>query len=266
MIMSKTGYTCIRRSLCLLNLLFWVIGCSLLALGIWLHFGFDTYNRILPSSHQLSADNLTITAGVLTICIAFLGCCGAWFQSKCVLGTFLLFVILALILQLIAGILCFVFRESINGTLKQEMLHGIKYEYGNNSEGLMKTWDQIQSSLECCGVTDYKDWYEIKAWPDKTWVPESCCIPSNDTEVAELCGRNPQKEEWKYHQDGCYRKIMHWLLRNSHFLGIICVVFAFVQFFSIVSSLLVICTMDYKRHFRPANGDCRSTYNRVPTL
>lgn len=32
--------------------------------------------------------------------------------------------------------------------------------------------------LSCCGVTQYDDWFNITAWPEKSSVPHSCCISS----------------------------------------------------------------------------------------
>ncbi|RWS25080.1 tetraspanin-9-like protein [Leptotrombidium deliense] len=203
----------------------------------------------------------------MTILIAFCGCCGAWFQSKCLLGTFLGFMVIVLLLQIIAGILGFVFRQSIRDTLKEELIDGIKSHYNNESNGLVTAWDQVQGSLHCCGVNSYKDWYKSNAWPNEDWVPASCCIVNNTISDSDyICGRNLKVELPLIKTTGCYSRIKRWLLDNLHFIGIACVVFAFVQFFSIVSSLIVICTMDYKRQYRPANGDYRSTYNRVPTL
>lgn len=31
--------------------------------------------------------------------------------------------------------------------------------------------------FKCCGVTSYEDWFDIKAWPGKKYVPDSCCQP-----------------------------------------------------------------------------------------
>lgn len=40
--------------------------------------------------------------------------------------------------------------------------------------------------FKCCGVTSYEDWFDIKAWPGKKYVPDSCCQP----EFENITGKN----------------------------------------------------------------------------
>ena len=315
--MGKTGYTCVRHVLCGINLFFWVsvclcstnqlvpdsrnhsgsdctlfvfhcfhplnqvLGCCILSIGIWLHVSWETYARILPSYHVLSADNLAIVSGALMILIAFCGCCGSWFQSKCLLISYLTVIVAIMVLEITAGTLGYFFRHTIKDTLHMELADGLKFRYSiNDTNGMVVTWDQVQTTFNCCGVDSYRDWYRISAWPENEWVPSSCCVddplPLNITEAAEavetsnnsteaVCGRDPDKELSRFKTSGCFKKIRHWILEHLHYVGLTCIVFAFIQFFSIVAALLVVCTMDYKRG-RPRKGSSRPTYNRVPTL
>ena len=45
--------------------------------------------------------------------------------------------------------------------------------------------------FECCGVSNYTDWYKISAWEDDNWVPDSCCKFETTT-----CGRSGNPSEW----------------------------------------------------------------------
>ena len=258
----------------------------MLSVGIWLNISYDTYARILPSYHILSADNLAIIAGATTFVIAFCGCCGAWFQSKCLLTTYLVSIVLVMILEIGAGTLAFTFRRTFSETLKQELLDGIEKRYLlNDSNGMKATWDQIQTRFDCCGVNNYTDWYKISAWPEEEWVPDSCCIPfvnktfiddiidsenDNNNDVDDVsqrqCGRNSD-DVFRYRKHGCFLKIRGFVIKNLHIVGMSSIVAAFVQFFVIVGALLIVCTMDYKKQSRPIfNHNNRPTYNRVPTL
>ncbi|KAJ8873552.1 hypothetical protein PR048_024370 [Dryococelus australis] len=62
-------------------------GCGVLGAGIWLRLAYSGYAALLPQYSILSADSLCIAAGVLMFVIAFFGCCGAWFQNRCMLIT-----------------------------------------------------------------------------------------------------------------------------------------------------------------------------------
>ena len=210
------------------------------------------------------------------VLIGFCGCCGSWFQSKCLLVSYLTVIVTIMLLEITAGTLGYFFRQTIKETLHQELIDGIKFRYNvNDTNGMQTTWDQVQRAFNCCGVDSYQDWYNISAWPQEEWVPETCCAPEyllNITEAAEaateappVCGRNPDKESAMYKSHGCFKKIRHFILEHLHVVGLTCIIFAFIQFFSIVGALLIICTMDYRTN-RPRKGSSRPTYNRVPTL
>lgn len=115
--MGKSGYTCIRRTFCWLNILLWVsfllivvlqlfliicfscnfinmmnddfsfqiCGSLFLALGIWLKLSYQGYATLLPNHIFLSADTIFIIIGVLSFVVTFFGCCGSWFESRCCL-------------------------------------------------------------------------------------------------------------------------------------------------------------------------------------
>ena len=83
-------------------------------------------------------------------------------------------------MELTGGILGFVYREAVASTLQQELQTGIQDHYNTTSQeiGITLAWDTIQVQLNCCGVVDYEDWYKISAWPENSYVPHSCCLPS----------------------------------------------------------------------------------------
>ncbi|XP_053211854.1 tetraspanin-9-like [Panonychus citri] len=258
--MSKTGYTCIRRSLCLFNFIFWVSGAVLFAFGLWLNLSLNSYSRVLSPYHLLSAGNLMIAIGFLVFSVSLCGLCGSWFQNKWLLGAFLFTIVLIMALEVVTATLGYVIRDSIRDTLQDELLVGIKSKYNlNDTNGLVSFWDTVQTNLDCCGVNSHKDWFQIDAWKTETKVPESCCN-------REINITNMYCAEGDLRDHGCYIKLKRALLENLHWVAITCVIFAFVQFFSVVSSLLMICTVDHRRNYRPVKNNRSPTYNRVPTL
>ncbi|OTF82434.1 Tetraspanin-like protein [Euroglyphus maynei] len=244
-------------------------GSCLLGIGIWLYVSYNTYARILPSYHLLSADNLALFIGAITFLVAFCGCCGSWFQSKCLLVVYLSSIIFIMIVEILVGLICFIFQSQLSQTLQSELLSGIQERYSfNDTNGIQSTWDHIQSNFHCCGVNNYTDWYQINAWPDKLRVPNSCCRPINDssTIIDDDCGYDAEsdlKHIWKF---GCLQKIHHYLLTNIHGVGITSIIFAFIQFMALVCAFLVVFTMGYKkdkRKQRYITATNRSAYNRI---
>lgn len=170
-----------------------------------------------------------------------------------------------MVVEIIIGILCFVFQAQISQTLQTELLSGIQHRYLlNDTNGIQSTWNHIQSNFHCCGVNNYTDWYRIDAWPDKMRVPNSCCRPMNGT-INPECGydgeSNP-KQFWKY---GCLQKVHYYLLTNIHGVGITSIIFAFVQFLALVSAFLVVFTMGYKKDKRKQRFRSNRSYNLIRT-
>lgn len=245
--MGRSGYTCVRRTFCWLNLFFWIIGCGILGVGVWLHLAYGGFAKLFPTYRVLSADSLCMTAGVLTFLVGFLGCCGSWFESKCLLVIYFIIVVLVFLLEFTAGTLGFAYRKHIREMLQEELKAGIKEKYTHNNDiGLKNTWDQIHFKFECCGVKEYTDWYKIAAWPEEEWVPQTCCLV--EFRKDSTCGKTHNIYMW--HQQGCYMKIHMWLMERLYIMGIVCMTFAFIQLFGLISAMLLICTVEDKRKSR----------------
>jgi len=70
---------------CLLELLFQLLGCGVLTVGIWMHVNQAPYSVLLPNTSFLSATVLTICTGAILFVVGFCGCLGAILESQCVL-------------------------------------------------------------------------------------------------------------------------------------------------------------------------------------
>ena len=126
----------------------------------------------MPRYAAFSVNFLVIITGAIAFVLAFFGCCGSWYQNRCMLLTvssfwhehktrsgnshFQYFILLVclFILEFTVGSLTFVFHDSIAHTVKQELRDGIRFHYNASSEGttgLALIWDQIQDE-----VIDYK--------------------------------------------------------------------------------------------------------------
>lgn len=242
--MGRTGYTCVRRTLCCYNLLFWVLGCGVTGVGVWLHVAYGGYSTLLPTHRVLSADGLCLTAGAITFLVAFLGCCGAWFQSRCMLATYFVLVILIFLLEFAAGTLGFIYRRHIRESLEEELKVSIKFKYDPDGDnGLAELWDHIHTKFECCGVDSYLNWHHIAAWPDEKRVPKSCCLEEFVNGTACATSGNPSL----IHQGGCYHKLHLWIMKRLYIVGIVCMSFAFVQLFGLISAMLLLCTSAEKK-------------------
>ncbi|XP_011702924.1 PREDICTED: tetraspanin-9 isoform X1 [Wasmannia auropunctata] len=245
-IMGRTGYTCIRHVFCSLNVLIWLCACGILGAGLWLRLAYSGYATLVPQYSFVSADSLLLAAGCVTFVIAFFGCCGAWFQSRCMLITYFSLVILMFLAEFMLGTLAFVFREHLARSLKEELLYGIEKHYNVTREPgtLSAMWDHIHTEFHCCGVRDYTDWFQIEAWPEEDRVPDSCCM-QRERYCGRLDAEGRNKELW--YKEGCATAIQMWLVTRLHVVGTVGLVVAFFQLFGQVASMILFCTVRHKR-------------------
>ncbi|XP_073073482.1 tetraspanin-4 isoform X4 [Manis javanica] len=69
------------------NLLFWLGGCGILGVGVWLATTQGSFATLSSSFPSLSAANLLIVTGTFVMAIGFVGCIGAIKENKCLLLT-----------------------------------------------------------------------------------------------------------------------------------------------------------------------------------
>uniref|UniRef100_A0A8C5J1A5 Tetraspanin 8 n=1 Tax=Junco hyemalis TaxID=40217 RepID=A0A8C5J1A5_JUNHY len=106
---------CMKYSMFIFNFLFWVCGCIILGLSIWIRVS-SAQQIVFPLSFQgLDSSvhggvNLLIAVGAIIMVLGFLGCCGAVKESRCMLMLFFIALLLILILQVAAGVLGAVYK------------------------------------------------------------------------------------------------------------------------------------------------------------
>ncbi|ENN74377.1 tetraspanin-9 [Dendroctonus ponderosae] len=244
--MSSSGYTCIRTVFCCVNVLFWLTGCALLGIGVWLRVSYEGYATLLPQYALLSADIVAIIIGALTIVLSFFACCGSWLQSRCLLITYFILVVLMFIAEFVLGSLAFVYRDTIKHTFTEKLQDGLSHHYNmsQSPNNLLQVWDDVQITFKCCGVVNYMDWHMIDAWPEHRWVPDTCCLPAD---YGIGCGRKGSDILYK---SGCYELIYKWFKERLMVVGLVGLIVAFVQLFGLISSMLLFCTVKHRRRSR----------------
>uniref|UniRef100_A0A8C3N3D8 Tetraspanin 4 n=1 Tax=Geospiza parvula TaxID=87175 RepID=A0A8C3N3D8_GEOPR len=83
--MAHNCLQCIKYLMFVFNLLFWLGGCGILGVGIWLAVTQGNFATLSSSFPSLSAANLLIVTGTFIMIIGFVGCIGAIKENKCLL-------------------------------------------------------------------------------------------------------------------------------------------------------------------------------------
>lgn len=224
--MARGCLCCLKYMMFVFNLIFWLCGCGLLGVGIWLSVSQGSFATFSPSFPSLSAANMVIAIGAIVMVTGFLGCLGAIKENKCLLLSFFIVLLIILLAELILLILFFVYSDKVSENAKQDLKDGLALYNTDNNIGLRNAWNIIQAEWKCCGVTGYTDWHE--ALKEKV-VPDRCC-----QEHYQECGRNSTNMFWTR---GCYEKVEEWLEDNKHLLGTVGMCILVVQLLGMAFSM-----------------------------
>jgi len=158
--------TCTKYLLFIFNLLFWLIGLALIAIGLWAKLDQDFIAKVMDVAgdsdlaEELS-NYITIMAifiivlGAIIACIGFFGCCGAMRQSRCCLGIFFFLLLICFLVTIVlGGFLMFVAATANSTDDTSSTVRQWATEFGKMVWELMG--DEGRASFEkanhCCGA------------------------------------------------------------------------------------------------------------------
>ncbi|XP_034434080.1 tetraspanin-33 isoform X1 [Hippoglossus hippoglossus] len=240
----------VKYLLFLFNLLFWIIALVMVSIGV--------YARMMKHAEAalacLSVDPavMLMVVGVLMFILTFCGCVGSLRENICLLQTFCVSLTVIFILQLVAGILGFVFSDTARGKVTH-MINNAIVHYRDDID-LQNMIDFGQMEFGCCGGVAYNDWSQnmyfncnmVNPSRERCSVPFSCCIISKDKEVVNtMCGQGMQDLEYveagdHIYTNGCIDKLVNWIHSNMFLLGGIALGLAIPQLVGILLSQILI--------------------------
>lgn len=221
------GAKCAKFMLIFFNIIFWLSGCAILGIGIWM----TVDSSVLDQIEVLNVDTddpmleyaayILIAMGCFVFIVGFLGCCGAIKESKCMLGMYIFFLLLIMAGELAAGILALVYKDKILDTATDALVTKLQNDtiYSKETDGKYEftafglTISAAQVDLKCCGING-TDNYASSAF-EKRWsqpFPATCCVMKEDTKFSEDLDiadsvvdmqKCMQKEDGFVNSDGC---------------------------------------------------------------
>ncbi|XP_018423076.1 PREDICTED: leukocyte surface antigen CD53 [Nanorana parkeri] len=201
------------------NLLFWAIGCSIIAIGIYFVVH-NIYGSLFPDIPSLTTGNILIIFGCVIMVFGFVGCMGAIKENKCLLLTFFILLLLILLTEVILAIVLFVYEKQIGPYITNELKISLeKHKEKNLNETI---WDNIQSSMKCCGINSSKDWGDS--------VPSSCC----PEETKDCNNRIAFKR-------GCSDALTSWFEHNFLYVGVVTICTSVIEVLGMSFALTLYC-------------------------
>lgn len=239
----------VKYLLFLFNMLFWSISLVMVGIGV--------YARVMKHAEAamacLAVDPaiLLIVVGALMFLITFCGCIGSLRENISLLQTFSICLTLVFLLQLVAGVLGFVFSDKARSKVS-EIIDSAIIHYRDDLD-LQNLIDYGQKQFSCCGGISYKDWSHNMYFNctlenpsrERCSVPYSCCLRTTEKVINTMCGHGMQDleylaaEEYIY-TNGCIDKLVNWIHSNLFLLGGVALGLAIPQLVGILLSQILI--------------------------
>ncbi|XP_030270690.1 tetraspanin-4a isoform X3 [Chaetodon auriga] len=228
--MAEGCMMALRYGMVFFNLLFWLGGCGILGVGVWLSVTQGNFATLSSSLPSLSAANLLIAVGTIIMVIGCLGCVGAVKESRPLLLTFFILLLLIFFLEILSIMLFFIYQDEIDHYAQRDLKKGLQLFGTEGNVGLTNAWMIVQTDFRCCGVTNHTDWFEVY---NASRVPDSCCL-----EYSDNCGLDNPGTWWTA---PCYERVKDWLNENLVALWIFALCTALTQILGLVFSMTMFC-------------------------
>jgi len=240
---------CLKYVIFGFNVIFWLLGLGVLAIGIWAWTEKDTFNNLSKLTKiALDPAFIFIWGGAITFVIAFVGCVGALRENTALLAAYAIFLAILLLLEMTCGILGFIFKDWIKEQASSGFQAFIVHYRDDPDQQNLIDWIQ-EGWLQCCGIDGPQDWDKNVYFNcssvavgsrEACGVPFSCCKPKEEEVIKnKQCGYDVRKETYKgdltktINERGCIEAGEEWLEKNLLLVAGVAVGIAFLQILGI---------------------------------
>ncbi|XP_023680718.1 leukocyte antigen CD37 [Paramormyrops kingsleyae] len=230
---SEGCFSFTKYLLFLFNLIFFFIGIFLASAGFWIIFGktsFLSYGPTLMSIFPFAC--LLLIGGIGSMLLGFFGCLGALKEVKCMLGTYFIALAILLAIEIVAGVLFFTQRTTIEHEMGGKMVELMKSSKQNTShlEDFMTAFNSIQRENKCCGWDTPNNWIDT---PCSCYNSTGLLFNSSEQHnfsMECICpAANGTSPSCRIYQEGCKEVINRWLSENTPFILAMLLAVAAVQ-------------------------------------
>ncbi|XP_036374147.1 tetraspanin-11 isoform X1 [Megalops cyprinoides] len=210
---------CLKYLLFVFNFLFWLGGAAVMAVGIWTLIDKSDYLSLLASSTFAVSAYILILAGGLVMVTGFLGCCAVIREQRSCLSAYFSCLLLIFLIELVAGVLAYVYYQRLSDELKQHLNQTMTANYAQpGKHSITKAVDRLQQDFKCCGSNSSLDWlhsmYITSLEGGGRVVPDSCCKT-----VTPHCGQRDHPSNIYKVEGGCITKLEQFLADHLLIIG-----------------------------------------------
>ncbi|XP_029624232.1 CD82 antigen [Salmo trutta] len=240
--MGKGCMKAIKYFLFLFNVLFFLFGALIMGFGLWVLLDNESFMVILQESSTVLkiASYILIGVGGLSMLMGFLGCLGAIYEIRCLLGLYFTCLLLILIGQVAAGVLIYFQKDLLNKEMSNIVTQILSNYPGKNSS-TEQAWDYIQRTMECCGWSGHMDWHgnAVIVNSSQLLFPCSCqnvsLVEGDSSSDSGFC--EAQSLHWPVYDRGCNSSVESWLFANVGVILGVCLGVAVIELLGMILSI-----------------------------
>jgi len=213
-----------------LNFIVFILGAAVTGLASYLLYKGREWDALL-STGAATLPVVFLVLGVFILLLGFFGCFGALRESPCLLYTYASIVLVLLLAQIGLVIYGTLEKDALKEQVQEFMKKEAFLKYGHGDEKLTESLDAAQQKLECCGVTNYTDWWGDLEGANVTGgdVPRSCCKNTTDATCQKVKRLSPKEAEVLIYTIGCFTQLDDQVEGHALWMIIAAVVLALVQ-------------------------------------
>ncbi|KAJ0056975.1 hypothetical protein NL108_000790 [Boleophthalmus pectinirostris] len=213
-------------------------GAAVLGVGVWTLIEKSDYLSLLASSTFAVSAYILILAGSLVVLTGFLGCCAVIREQKSCLSTYFFLLLLIFLIELVAGVLAYVYYQRLSEELKQHLSHTMTENYAQpEKDAITLAVDRLQQDFKCCGSNNSRDWtvsaYILSKESEGRVVPDSCCKT-----MTPFCGKRDHPSNIYKVEGGCITKLEKFLADHLLVIGAVGIGVACLQ---LAGAMLTAC-------------------------
>ncbi|XP_052416639.1 CD81 antigen [Carassius gibelio] len=229
--MGVEGCTkCIKYMLFFFNFVFWLAGCVVLGVSLWLRHDNKTSSILelkyegaeAPSTFYISI-YILIAVGAVMMFVGFLGCYGAIQESQCLLGTFFACLVILFACEVAAGIWGFMNKD----TVSKEVIsfYDSVFDKGSSApteeqkKAAAAVLKVFHETLNCCGKGISSVW------------------------LSEICNKDKTISTFFNPSENCHTKINDLFTDKIHLIGFAALAVAVIMIFEMIFSMVLCCSI-----------------------
>lgn len=234
----------IKVMMILFNLLIFLCGAALLAVGIWVSVDgtsfLKAFGSLSSSAMQfVNVGYFLIAAGAVLFILGFLGCYGAHSENKCVLMMFFSILLIIFIAEIAGAVVALVYTTMAEQFLTFLVVPAIEKDYGYQTE-FTQVWNSTMEGLHCCGFNNYTDFNSSRFVKENKVFPPFCCANNTDSHTVEPCTEDKAKS---MNVQGCFKQILQKVRTNAVTVGGVAVGVAALELAAMVVSMYLYCNL-----------------------